>query len=129
MYNNDCGNPWIFLIRHILDSCGFSFIWTEQYNALTKFTVQWSSSANHIVVSVNDRNCTLCNTCKLADKFHYSRVQISLNFTKMISSYQVLPQTKYSKITRTVDDKLKKKIQKKLSTFILKIQEQVFCPA
>lgn len=39
-------------------------------------------------LSVNYRNCTLCNTCNLADEFSlYSTVKILFNFTIEINFY------------------------------------------
>lgn len=43
MYNNDCAIPLTDFIRHILDACGFSNIWTEQCTAT--HTVKWISAA------------------------------------------------------------------------------------
>lgn len=42
MYNNDC-EPWIIFLQHIIDSCGLSYIWTEQCTMV--FTVKWVSAA------------------------------------------------------------------------------------
>lgn len=41
-------------------------------------------------LSVNYRNCTLCNTCNLADEFPlYSTVKILFNFTIEINFYLI----------------------------------------
>lgn len=42
MYNNDC-ETCITFIQHIIGSCGWSYIWTEQ--CTTIFTVKWASAA------------------------------------------------------------------------------------
>lgn len=40
--SSDYVNPWTDFIRHTLDSCGFSNIWTEQCKTI--FTVKWIST-------------------------------------------------------------------------------------
>lgn len=192
MYNNDCVNPWTDFIRHILDSCGFSNIWTEQCTAIVndkwisaaikqrlqdQFIQKWAKdidnsskgqiykiykqkfgfekylgiltkkfwkplikfrTANHRLpietgrwygIPVNDRSCTLCNSGKLADEYHFileCKFFLTLRKQFLCTKYFQKPSTlKFRELLMTTNIKT----LKKLSSFILNIQEQFCCPA
>lgn len=50
MYNNDFANRWTDFKRHILDSCGFANIWTEQCTAI--YTVKWISPVTNTIYKI-----------------------------------------------------------------------------
>lgn len=80
-------------------------------------------------IPLNDRSCTLCNIGKLADEFHFILECKSLsNLRKQFlpTRYCHKPNTlKFRELFTTSNIKT----LKKLSTFILNIQDQVCCPA
>ena len=79
-------------------------------------------------VPTNERNCTLCNTGKLADEYHFILECKSLSTLRkeyLISRYCHVPNTLKFKELMTSSNF---KTLKKLCIFITKIQELVCCP-